>query len=114
MKRNPIVTHLFAAAGAAALGLSALPAAAAWQPTRPVEFIVPAGTGGGADQMARVLQGIVQKHNLMSQPLVVINKAGCAGPQGFLDAHGSNQKPHKNNINPPHPVPTASVPRVAV
>ena len=26
---------------------------AAWQPTKTVEFIVPAGTGGGADQMAR-------------------------------------------------------------
>jgi hypothetical protein len=30
---------------------------------RPVEFIVPAGTGGGADQMARVIQGIVTKHS---------------------------------------------------
>ena len=26
---------------------------AAWEPTKPVEFVVPAGTGGGADQMAR-------------------------------------------------------------
>ena len=95
MKRNPIVTHLFAAAGAAVLGLSALPAEAAWQPTRPVEFIVPAGTGGGADQMARVLQGIIQKHSLMSQPMVVINKAGGAGAEGFLDVKGSNRNPHK-------------------
>ena len=38
---------------------------AAWEPVRPVEFIVPAGTGGGADQMARTIQGIVTKHNLM-------------------------------------------------
>jgi putative tricarboxylic transport membrane protein len=30
---------------------------AAWEPTKPVEFVVPAGTGGGADQMARLLQG---------------------------------------------------------
>src|SRR5512133_1098444 len=70
-------------------------AGAAWQPTRPVEFIVPAGTGGGADQMARVLQGIIQKHNLMSQPLVVINKAGGAGAEGFLDVKGSARNPHK-------------------
>ena len=34
---------------------AALPAAAAWEPTKPVEFVVPAGTGGGADQMARLI-----------------------------------------------------------
>ncbi len=68
---------------------------AAWEPTRPVEFIVPAGTGGGADQMARVVQGIVGKHNLMKQPLVVINKAGGAGGEGFLDVKGSRGNPHK-------------------
>jgi len=46
----------------------AVPATAAWEPVRPVEFIVPAGTGGGADQMARTIQGIVTKHDLMKQP----------------------------------------------
>ena len=44
-------------------------AEAAWQPTKPVEFIIPAGTGGGADQMARVMQGIITKHNLQSSRL---------------------------------------------
>jgi putative tricarboxylic transport membrane protein len=83
---------LAAAAGAAAL---AAPASAAWEPTRPVEFIVPAGTGGGADQMARVIQGIVTKHKLMNQSMVVINKAGGAGGEGFLDVKGSKGNPHK-------------------
>ena len=27
----------------------------AWQPKKPVEFIIMAGTGGGADQIARLL-----------------------------------------------------------
>jgi putative tricarboxylic transport membrane protein len=71
------------------------PALAAWEPTRPVEFIVPAGTGGGADQMARATQGIVTKHNLMKQPLVVINKSGGAGGEGFLDVKGARNNPHK-------------------
>ena len=71
------------------------PALAAWEPTRPVEIIVPAGPGGGADQMSRVIQGIVTKHNLMKQPLVVINKAGGAGGEGFLDVKGSKGNPHK-------------------
>ncbi|MCK1723138.1 tripartite tricarboxylate transporter substrate binding protein [Bradyrhizobium sp. 141] len=68
---------------------------AGWEPVRPVEFIVPAGTGGGADQMARTIQGIVTKHNLMKQPLVVINKAGGAGGEGFLDVKTSSGNPHK-------------------
>ncbi len=56
----------------------------AWEPTKPVEFIVPAGTGGGADQMARLISGIAEKHKLSPQPLIVINKSGGAGAEGFL------------------------------
>ncbi len=79
-----------------ALSFAHLPTAqAAWEPTRPVEFIVPAGTGGGADQMARTIQGIVSKHNLMKQPMVVINKSGGAGGEGFLDVKNSRNNPHK-------------------
>src|SRR6201991_4434455 len=75
--------------------VASVPASAAWEPTRPVEIVVPAGTGGGADQMARTIQGIVTKHNLMKQPLVVINKAGGAGGEGFLDVKTSTNNPHK-------------------
>jgi len=75
--------------------LASVPAVAAWEPTRPVEFIVPAGTGGGADQMARAIQGIVTKHGLMKQSLVVINKAEGAGGVGFLDVKSSRNNPHK-------------------
>ena len=66
-----------------------------WEPTRTVEIIVPAGPGGGADQMARVIQGIVTKHSLMKQSMVVINKAGGAGGEGFLDVKASRANPHK-------------------
>ena len=84
------------AAAAISVGLAGGSAFAQnWQPTRTIEFIVPAGTGGGADQMARVLQGIIQKHNLTPQPLVVINKSGGAGAEGFLDVKQSARNPHK-------------------
>jgi putative tricarboxylic transport membrane protein len=74
----------------------ALPfSAQAWEPTKNVEFIVPAGTGGGADQMARAIQGIVAKHNLMKQSLLPINKAGGAGAEGFLDVKNAKGDPHK-------------------
>jgi putative tricarboxylic transport membrane protein len=67
----------------------------AWEPTRKIEFIVPAGTGGGADQMARMIQGIIAKHNLMKQSMVVVNKAGGAGGEGFLDIKNAKGNPHK-------------------
>ena len=66
-----------------------------WEPTRTVEFIVPAGTGGGADQMARFIQGTVAKYKLMKEPMVVINQGGGAGAEGFLDVKDSRGDPHK-------------------
>src|ERR1041384_6740508 len=86
-----------AAALTAALAVSFIhvPAASAWEPTKSVEFIIPAGTGGGADQMARAVQGIVAKHNLMKQALLPINKAGGAGAEGFLDVKNASGDPHK-------------------
>jgi tripartite-type tricarboxylate transporter receptor subunit TctC len=81
------------AAAVAMMGWGA-PAAQAWEPNRPIQFVVPAGTGGGADQMARVIQGIVSKHNLSRQPIVVTNKAGGAGAEGFLDVQGARANPH--------------------
>ncbi len=81
-------------AASAALVVGAVPAQA-WEPTKTVEFIVPAGTGGGADQMARAIQGIVAKYNLMNQAMVVINKSGGAGAEGFLDVKGAKGDAHK-------------------
>jgi len=84
-----------AAVAISAAAMLATTAHAAWEPTKPVEFVVPAGTGGGADQMARFIQGVVIKHKLMSQPMIVVNKAGGAGAEGFLDIKGAKGDPHK-------------------
>ena len=80
-----------------AAALLALPGAAqaAWEPSKPVEFVVPAGTGGGADQMARFIQGIIVKHKLMKESVVVVNKAGGAGAEGFLAVKDAKGDPHK-------------------
>jgi putative tricarboxylic transport membrane protein len=91
-----MITNNILVWAAAALSLGCIaPANAAWQPNRTVELIVPAGTGGGADQMARAIQGIISKHNLMPVSMVVINKAGGAGGEGFLDIKTSRGNPHK-------------------
>ena len=81
-----------------ALAAGALTAAApalAWEPTKPVELVVPAGTGGGADQMARLIQGIVIKHKLMKESMIVVNKAGGAGAEGFMDVKEAKGNPNK-------------------
>ncbi len=92
---RPVHSFRLLAATALSLGFASPLALAAWEPNRPIEVIVPAGTGGGADQMARVVQGIATKYNLTKQPMVVINKAGGAGGEGFLDVKGSAGNPHK-------------------
>jgi tripartite-type tricarboxylate transporter receptor subunit TctC len=79
---------------ASALAWSA-PAHAQWEPTAPVEIVVPAGTGGGADQMARFIQQLVTKNNLMKQPLTVVNKSGNSGIEGLMDVKGAKGNPHK-------------------
>lgn len=59
--------------------------AAGWAPTKPVEFYVPSGAGGGTDQFARLVQAIIVKHKLMDQNIVVINKAGGSGAEAFVE-----------------------------
>ena len=86
-----MIRTLFTAAAAMFAATHAL----AWEPTKPVEFVVPAGTGGGADQMARFVQGVVAKHGLMKQPIVVVNKGGGAGAEGFLNVKDDKGNPHK-------------------
>src|SRR5712692_2037505 len=58
--------------------------AQAWEPTKPIEFVIPAGTGGGADQMARLIALIAEKHKLSPRSIIVVNKSGGAGGEGFL------------------------------
>ncbi len=67
---------------------------AAWEPTKPIEFVIPAGTGGGADQMARLIAGLAEKHKLSPRPLIVVNKSGGAGAEGFLHVKGKKGDAH--------------------
>jgi tripartite-type tricarboxylate transporter receptor subunit TctC len=66
-----------------------------WQPSEPIEFVVPAGQGGGADQMARLIASLVAKHSLLSQPIQVVNKTANSGVEGFLDLRNARGNPHK-------------------
>ena len=53
-------------------------AKAEW-PTRPVEWTISAGAGGGADKYARFLIGLNVKGKYISEPIIPVNKPGGAG-----------------------------------
>ena len=95
MRATTRILSLGLAALGGALVISGAPAQAAWKPTRTVEFIVPAGIGGGAGQMAQLIQGIIQKHKLMPTSMVVISKKGGSGAEGFLYIKNHKNDPHK-------------------
>tara|TARA_R110001599_G_scaffold64023_3_gene179097 strand:+ start:729239 stop:730243 length:1005 start_codon:yes stop_codon:yes gene_type:complete len=87
--QQPIKLGLFLTTMCCALNASA------WEPTKPVELVVPFSAGGASDQMARSIQGIIAKHNLMKQPIIVTNKSGASGAEGLLDMKASPGDPNK-------------------
>ena len=72
-----------AVAAAAAVTMTGNALAADWKPKKPVEFIIMAGTGGGADQIARLIQGLIEKKGLSPRPVIPINKAGGSGAEAL-------------------------------
>ncbi len=74
--------------------LAAVPAVAGdWKPQKPVEMVIMAGQGGGADRLARLFQSIIQKENLASMPILPVNKGGGSGAEALRylkDKEGDN------------------------
>jgi len=68
--------------------------AIAWQPNKPIDFIIMAGKGGGADKMARLMQGIVEKESLAERPLVPVNKSGGSGAEALMAAKSARDPDH--------------------
>ena len=68
--------------------------AIAWQPNKPIDFIIMAGKGGGADKMARLMQGIVEKESLAERPLVPVNKSGGSGAEALMAAKSASDPDH--------------------
>jgi putative tricarboxylic transport membrane protein len=69
-------------------------AAAAWKPKKPVEFVVMAGKGGGADKLARLIQGIIAKQKLSRMPFTPVNKPGGSGAEALV-----HMKQNKGNYH---------------
>ncbi len=63
-----------------------------WKPARNIEMVVGAGSGGGNDRTARVIQKIMQDTSALPVTMVVINRPGAAGAiaQEYLNTHGGD------------------------
>jgi len=80
-----LTRRLMMAAGAAVIGLAGFAGAAqAWEPNKPIDFVIMAGKGGGADKMARLMQAIVEEENLSPKPLIPVNKPGGSGAEALI------------------------------
>lgn len=69
-------------------------AQAAWQPSKPVEFVIMAGPGGGADIYARFISGLIDKHKLAPVPFVPVNRDGGAGAVAMQHTKSKEGDPH--------------------
>jgi putative tricarboxylic transport membrane protein len=93
MTTTPKITAL-ATSLAAALAIA--PAAhAEWKPTKTIEFVATAGPGGGTDNLTRVVQSIITKYKLTDAPIVVVNKPGGSGAEGYVYVKSQPGDPYK-------------------
>ena len=83
-----------AALGTLSVALIAMPAEAGWEPKKPVEFVIMAGKGGGADKMARLMQTVIEKHSWSSKPLTPINKPGGSGAEALVHLKNKRDPDH--------------------
>ncbi|WP_300033461.1 tripartite tricarboxylate transporter substrate binding protein [uncultured Roseobacter sp.] len=83
------------AVGAALLATTPMQALAdGWKPRKPIDFVIMAGPGGGADQIARFVQSVAEKKDLTNRPLVPNNKGGGSGAEALIHVSNANDPDH--------------------
>ena len=65
------------------VAVSSVSSAKPFSPKKPIELIIPAGQGGGADEIARLVQGVIEKNDYASKPVIPINKKGGSGGEAM-------------------------------
>lgn len=87
--------RLMMIAGAAVIGMAGLAGTAhAWEPNKPIDFVIMAGKGGGADKMARLMQAIVEEENFSPKPLIPVNKPGGSGAEALIAMNQAGDPDH--------------------
>jgi putative tricarboxylic transport membrane protein len=66
----------------------------AWEPNKPIDFVIMAGAGGGADQIARFVQSVVEKHKMTPRPLIPVNKGGGSGAEALIALNTASDRDH--------------------
>jgi tripartite-type tricarboxylate transporter receptor subunit TctC len=82
---------------AASSAIVTLPVAAmadGWEPRRPIDFTIMAGPGGGADQIARFIQSVVEANDLTNRPLIPTNRGGGSGAESLLHLKDARDADH--------------------
>ena len=91
-------TKLLSLGLALGLGLgftvASVDSAKAWEPKKPVEFVIMAGKGGGADKAVRFIQSIIAKNKLSSKPFTPINKPGGSGAEALVHVKNAKDPDH--------------------
>jgi putative tricarboxylic transport membrane protein len=77
-----------------AVGLGGPEGAAAWQPSKPVEFVIQTSPGGGSDVYARFWIGLIEKYKLSPVSFVPVNMPGGAGAVALAHLHSKKGDPH--------------------
>ncbi len=84
--------------GLAAAALTAVSPMAAlasdWKPRKPIDFVIMAGPGGGADQIARFIQSVAEKEDMTRRPLVPNNKGGGSGAEALIHVANASDPDH--------------------
>ena len=76
----------------AASPMSAL--ADGWEPSRPIDFTIMAGPGGGVDQIARFVQSVVEANDMTNRPLIPTNRGGGSGAEALLHLNDARDPDH--------------------
>lgn len=63
-------------------------------PWKPVEFVAHSGPGGGPDVFARAVTEIITRGKMLSQPVIVVNRAGGAGTIALNYIKSKRGDPH--------------------
>jgi putative tricarboxylic transport membrane protein len=63
-------------------------------PSKTVEFVAHSGPGGGPDVFARAVTEIITRQKLLSQPVIVANRAGGAGTVALNYVKNKRGDPH--------------------
>ncbi|MFP3988381.1 tripartite tricarboxylate transporter substrate binding protein [Streptomyces sp. E11-3] len=106
-RSGPRAVKAAVAAGSAVLLLAAcggeqnVASGGDWKPTKPIEYVAPAGTGGGWDTLARTSARVLDQSNLVDRPLRVVNKPGAGGAIGWSYVAKHEKDPHKLFVTSP-------------